>query len=116
MGKVVVFDYMHKNDVAAHVEWDCENNTVTCTEFESDIDYQFFGRAKHDVDTLLAVMEHRCFDRNRYDAEEILEFFGLKEYNPYHILLKTHGVSTQDYMWIRWAGETLTWDDVRIRD
>lgn len=116
MGKVVSFDYMYKDTVVAHVDWYIESQTVNCAEYQDNIAYQCFGKMKHNVDNLMIVFESRCFDRNRYDIKEILEYLGLLEYSPYHICLKTHGVSTQDYMWIRWQGESVTWNDVRIRD
>ncbi len=40
---------------------------------------------------------------------------GVNGYNPYELCLKTHGVNTDDFSWIKWKGETLTWDDVKVR-
>lgn len=116
MGKIVEFDYMCKDTVIAHVVLDTGAKTVTCEEYTTDMDYMLFGKLEHTVANLMRVLELRCFDRNRPDAKEILEYFGVPEYSPYHICLKTHGASTQDYKWIRWAGETLTWDDVKLRN
>lgn len=116
MGKNVSFDYMHKDTVVAHISWDIDTQTVTCEEYQDNLVYQWFGKLDHTVDNLMFIFETRCFDRNRYDSLEILDYLGLPEYSPYHICMKTHGVSTQDYMWIRWKGESLTWDDVKIRD
>lgn len=115
MGKIVKFDYMFKDTVLSHVVFDTGNQTVTCEELNHDLTLQFFGKMDHTVDNLMKVFEMRCFDRNRYDAKEILDYLELPEYSPYHICLKTHGASTQDYMWIRWDGEALTWDDVKLR-
>lgn len=61
------------------------------------------------------VLELRCFDRGRPDIMEILAHLGLKEYNPYEIVKRTHGVSYNDYIWFRFPGEKLTSKDVLVR-
>ncbi len=62
------------------------------------------------------ILEMRCWDREREDIDEILACLGLKEYNPYEIVKKTHGVSWNDYIWFRFPGETLTGKDVLVRE
>lgn len=61
------------------------------------------------------ILELRCWDRERPDIQELLEYRGLKEYNPYEIVKKTHGVSWNDYIWFRFPGENLTSKDVLVR-
>lgn len=62
---------------------------------------------------ILDFLKSRCFEETRPDKREILEMLGLSEYNPLEITKKTHGrLYHYDTMWIRWEGETLTWEDV----
>lgn len=58
-------------------------------------------------------MSEAAFARN-YDW--FCEFLEIKDYNPLAHLKKLHGVSHDDHMWIRFKGETLTYDDVKVRD
>ena len=61
------------------------------------------------------ILELRCWERDRADINELLENIGLQEYNPQEIVRKTHGVSFNDYIWIRFPGEKLTSKDVLVR-
>ena len=36
--------------------------------------------------------------------------------NPYEWVRVSHGVTYEDYFWIRFDDEEITWDDVKIRD
>ncbi len=51
----------------------------------------------------------------RPDIYEILEQLRLREYNPYEIVKKTHGVSWNDYILFRFPGGNLTSKDVLVR-
>lgn len=58
-------------------------------------------------------MSEAAFARN-YDW--FCEFLGIDYYDPLAFLKKMHGVSHDDPMWVRFKGETLTYDDVKVRD
>ena len=62
------------------------------------------------------VLKLRCFEEGRADCTAKLKALGLSEYNPLEIVKKTHGVSFNDYIWIRFPGERLTAKDVLVRD
>jgi hypothetical protein len=42
-----------------------------------------------------------------------LEDMGLSAYNPWEIVKITHGVMLEDFVWIRFDGEDLKWNDVK---
>ena len=46
---------------------------------------------------------------------KILAAHGLTENNPYEWCRKTHGVMYNDFWWIKFPGETIKWDDVKVR-
>ena len=99
-------------------------NEYICQDFEKDRiieDYSFEVFWKDDITASVnvhgdKVRVMRCWDRRREDIDEILVHLGLKEYNPYEIVRKTHGVSWNDYIWFRFPGEKLTSRDVLVRD
>lgn len=59
------------------------------------------------------IIKWRCWDQNRVNLEEYLSKMGLKEFNPYQICRKTHGVMYQDKIWFKFEGENLTWEEVK---
>ncbi len=59
------------------------------------------------------ILTWRCWDKNRENIEKYLFSLGLTEYNPYKICKKTHGVMFQDKIWIKFAGESIKWKDVK---
>lgn len=61
------------------------------------------------------VLELRCWDRNRANLNLYLEELGVKEFNPYEICRRTHGVMVQDFIWFQFEGENLTFEEVRFK-
>ncbi|MDE6627467.1 MAG: hypothetical protein K2K56_14015 [Lachnospiraceae bacterium] len=76
---------------------------------------QLFAQEKMTRHQLNKILEMRCFEKGRGDIRQILNRFGLKEYNPQELVRKTHGVSYNDYIWFRFPGEKLTAKDVLVR-
>ena len=68
-----------------------------------------------DYDYIVDWLDSRSVDRERSDLEDILNRPGIEDYDTIEILRKTHGVSYDDPMWIRFEGETVTWNDVRVK-
>ncbi|MCM1181211.1 MAG: hypothetical protein NC347_13205 [Clostridium sp.] len=76
---------------------------------------QLFAQEKMTRHQLNKILEMRCFEKGRGDIRQILDCFGLEEYNPQELVRKTHGVSYNDYIWFRFPGENLTAKDVLVR-
>lgn len=66
-----------------------------------------------DVDKFL---ESRCFPRQRNHCKRLLNSLGLDHYDPLSICRRTHGVQYDDFFWLKFEDESLTWNDVKIRD
>lgn len=49
------------------------------------------------------------------NADELLESLGMQAYNRWGIVRKTHEVMTDDEIWLRFKGETLTHRDLCLR-
>lgn len=60
-------------------------------------------------------LSERCFESSRPDKVEILKSLGVPYYDPALIVRATHGVMNDDYVWLRFPGETLTFKDVQVR-
>lgn len=69
-----------------------------------------------DLSHLLMRLETRCFPRNRVNSTEILAKMGLDNYDIMKIIKITHGIKTDDFVWIKFSDEDLCFNDVRIRE
>lgn len=76
---------------------------------------QLFAQENMTRYQLNKILEMRCIEKERGDIRQILDHFGLKEYNPQELIRRTHGVSYNDYIWFRFPGENLTAKDVLVR-
>ena len=63
---------------------------------------------------ILDILAERVICPERCD-EAMLRSMGLTEYNIYDILRITHGVDSDDFIWLKFDGEDITWKDVRVR-
>ena len=108
------FEVYWKDDIAARVY--VRGKNVTVSKYTENPGKQLFADKKMTRYQLGKIFEMRCWEKGRADINEILENLGLKEYNPYEIVRKTHGVSYNDYIWFRFPGEQLTSKDVLVRD
>lgn len=107
------FDIMMKDEVIAHVKYD--STGVIIKQFV-DFPFKQFYDDNISKEELLEWVEERCFPRTRHNAQELLEYLGLEFYDPWAIIEKTHGLIIEDYYWIRFKGEDLNYDDIKIRD
>lgn len=111
-----VFDTYFMNQKTSHVEMDRERMKVVYKRFSDEIptvpylfDYPTFEQM---YDFLIS----RCMPKGRECLPEYLEYCGLKEYNPYEIVKVTHGVMWEDFLWLKFPGENIAWEDVKVRD
>lgn len=69
-----------------------------------------------DWNDYLYMLSCRVFPEGRENRKLVLKALDLDVYNPDSICRKTHGVMNDDYVWFRYPGEKVTFDDVKIRD
>lgn len=109
------FDIYFRNEKTGRVE--IVNNKLV----RNDVYIKEHVIAKHlcpnskTVESVLDILKDRVLCEQRCD-ETMLRLMGLKEYNVYDILRNTHGVDSDDYLWIKFDCEDITWDDVKVRD
>lgn len=114
------FSVLWKNEVVADVSITEEPDGFKTLNFirryTDDVGKQPFGGTRLDLPRVYEFLENRWFERGRPDVPWQLEGLGLTEYNPWEIVKKTHGVMFEDFIWVRFEGEKLVWEDVKIRD
>ena len=64
---------------------------------------------------LLAIEEANRTLGGWRNINEILASLGLDHYDMLDILRKTHGVSYDDFTWIKFEGENISYKDVKVR-
>lgn len=60
-------------------------------------------------------LESRCPPRERANLNELLSNWGLLEYDPLAIVKRTHGMMYADFIWVRFDGEDISYDQIKIR-
>lgn len=66
------------------------------------------------AESVLNILQDRVPCQSRCTTE-MLEIMGLKEYNVYDILKFNKGVDSDDFIWLKFDGDTVTWDNVKVR-
>lgn len=107
------FEVYWKDQITARVY--VKKKDVIISRYSDNPGRQLFAEKKMTRYQLGKILELRCFEKGRADINDILAHLGLKEYNPYEIIKKTHGVSYNDFIWFRFPGEKLTSKDVLVR-
>lgn len=113
----ITFETMYKDRVTAKIKWCIES-------FEVQVEYDetvpmllrpFCFKESYSVKDIEEFLEDRCIPRTRSNIDEWLKYNGFSHYSPLAIVRKTHGVMWEDFIWIRFEGEDLTYEDIRIR-
>lgn len=60
-------------------------------------------------------LESRVPDKHREDIDHILERYGLPDFMPLQMCMKSHGRNMTDFVWVKFDGEELTFNDIRLR-
>lgn len=107
------FEVYWKDEITARVY--VKDKDVIVSRYTDNPLKQLFADRKMTRYQLGKIFELRCWEKDRADINEILKNLGLKEYNPYEIVRKTHGVSYNDYIWFRFPGEKIMSKDVLVR-
>lgn len=108
------FEVFWKNELTARVCVD--NDKVIISRFCVHPVKQIFAKdilSRYQLNQILGL---RCIEKERADINDKLSALGLKEYNVYNIVKKTHGVSYNDYIWLKFPDEDITAEDVLVRD
>lgn len=112
LGEDLVFDFMWRDELCAHVE--LHGDKVTYIKYtDNPVHLVFNEQSKLNKNLVYWFLESRCFSRHNGQCKTILRVLGLDYYDPLAICKLKHGVSVEDFNWIRFKGEEhLKWKDV----
>lgn len=111
----MVFTVMHMNEPVAVVELSDDKKKVDIKKLVPDSIKQPFSGSKLDLERVYNFLKGRCYEDGRSDLNEILRQAGLTYNNPWEWVKITHGVTYEDLFWVRFPGEVITWEDVKVR-
>lgn len=111
------FSTMWKNEKTADVYISDDRKTVEINRY-TEVPYkQPFNGTRLDLDRVYSFLKGRCYEDGRDGLDEILAKAGLTSNDPWKWNRLTHGVTWEDFIWIKWEGEDrLRWEDVRVRE
>lgn len=110
------FTVMHKNEESAYVHVSSDHKEVSVIKILPDGMKQPFSGNKLDLERVYNFLKDRCFEDGYADLEHVLEMCNMSFNDPWEWNRKTHGVSWEDYFWIKFDDEDITWEDVKWRD
>lgn len=111
----MVYHIMHMNTPVIDIITNENNTSLTYTKFVPDSPKQPFWGENITIARFYNFLKSRCYEDSRRDLPEILAYHGLKSNNPYEWVKISHGVTYEDFFWIKFDNECITWEDVKIR-
>lgn len=111
----MIFSTYWENEKTSDIEID-DNRNVTYRYYTDNVaraPYMFENPTYEQIEEFV---KSRCVNEKRENLKEYLNDIGLTEYNPWRIIEITHGVMWEDLLWIKFPGENIKWEDVKIRD
>lgn len=104
---------MYKNEKVADVV--IQDKKVSIKKYTEVYYKQPFLSSKENIFYVYDFLKSRCYEDGRADLNEILAQAGLTCNSPWHWIRITHGVTYDDFWWIKFPGEKISWEDVKIR-
>ena len=102
-----------KDKVTADVE--IADNKANIKKYDPNPMRHLFPYEETDAYHVVNILEGRCWPRNRANINDLLKACGLQSYDVMGIIKATHGRMYNDFVWIRFEGEALTYDDIKLR-
>lgn len=117
MAGIVEMQYFRKTGLLADITIDYTNEKIEVSVYTNDPIYMPFGIKRNpDFHDYKMFLESRCFPKERYNKKQLLLDLDVPYYEPFYIIQKTHGLMHEDYCWIRFKGEDVNYEDIKIRD
>lgn len=114
-GNYLEFDILAKTELLAHIKVNFDTRQVNVEQFTNDPVERPFLKESITPEDIMDYLEDRCFPETRANCDQLLNDLGLTYYSPLAIVRKTHGLQFDDYIWVRFAGEEISYDSIKIR-
>jgi hypothetical protein len=108
------FEYLCEDRVCSKVDVDEEAEIVKSEDFTDDPVEQAFGGRELTLEGLEDFFRSRCFPETRFNLKYTLSCINMDFFDAETIVRKTRGVLYEDTFWVRFDGEELTWNDVKM--
>ena len=108
------FQLLNKDELIADVE--VKDNRVHVKRYNFNPGLQLFYADEISAYQLMDTFKDRCHDPNRANIADVLAYFKLDHYDPLTICRHTHGLMYNDFLWFRFEGEDIVYNDIKIRD
>lgn len=92
-----------------------DGKLVSIDKYTKKIYEQPFYGENISLEYVISFLQDRTISINKHNIDEILENLGLDHYDMLDILRKTHGVFYDDFTWIKFEGESISYEDVKVR-
>lgn len=115
MERYLKFTIMWKDEECTLVTVDRVKKKASVEYLTTDANKRGINIKSHSIEGVMQFLKSRCFPEDRVDRDELLEMLGLINYSPLSIAKKTHGILYDDFTWVKFAGEDITYKDVKIR-
>ena len=112
----MMYHIMWKNKNIADVDLNLDKKHIHMKKYDTGTRIQFFPGDSITIYQFYAFLKSRCYEDDRADLKDILKQAEMESNNPYEWVKLTHGVTWEDYMWIKFDNEDITWEEVRIRE
>lgn len=109
----MVYHIMHLDIPVIDIEADRCKRMVSYTKHLPDTDRKQVFRGDINAERLYTFLKDRCYEDGRRDLPEILEAHGMTYNDPYIWCQKTHGVTYEDFLWVKVDDEKITWEEVK---
>lgn len=106
----VNFYVYNKDELLSHVI--VKDNHVSVENFTKSRLFTPFLIDNVTTTTVIQFFKNRCFEPTRPDKRELLQRLGLETYNAIEIVKKTHGMMAEDYCWVKFAGEDISYEEL----
>ena len=110
------FVIMYKNEKSTDVHIDDDTKQVTIVKYLDSVGKQPFLGGKVNINRIYDFLKSRCYEDCYADLNNVLEAAGMTWNNPWEWCRQSHGVTWDDFLWIKYPGEEITWEDVKVRD
>ena len=110
-----VYHIMYMNELVTVVRLSYDKKRIHFDKIRKDGPFQPFSGSKLDLERFYRFIKSRCYEDERADLSDILSELHLSDNNPYDFIQITHGVTYEDFFWIKMDYEKLKWEDVRLR-
>ena len=111
----MIYHIMWRDEPVADVDLSDDHKEIRLTKIMPPGLKQPFSGGEFNIRRFYNFLKDRCYEDGRADLQEILAQAGMTENNPYQWVRLTHGVTWDDFFWIKVDDEQISFDDVRMR-